>query len=50
VAKGKVNVIYSAIENIAADIMTKSLQKFKHVKFTTNLKINLNDSTKTKKE
>jgi hypothetical protein len=44
-AKGEVNVIYCVIENMIVDIMTKSLPKFKHVKFTTNLRINLDDST-----
>jgi hypothetical protein len=50
VAKGEVSVIYCATKNMVVDIMTKSLPKLKHVKFTTNLRINLDDSTETKKE
>jgi hypothetical protein len=33
---------------MVADIMTKSLPKLKHVKFTTDLGINLDDSSKNK--
>jgi hypothetical protein len=50
VAKGEVSVIYCDTKNMVVDIMTKSLPKLKHVKFTTNLRINLDDSTETKKE
>ncbi len=50
VAKGEVNVIYCATKNMVVDMMTKSLPKLKHVKLTTNLRINLDDSTETKKE
>jgi hypothetical protein len=50
VAKGEVSLIYSAIKNMVADIMTKSLPKLKHVNFTTDFGINLDDSSETKKE
>jgi hypothetical protein len=50
VAKGEVSVIYCAIKNMVADIMTKSLPKLKHVKFTIDLGSNLDDSSETKKE
>jgi len=43
------SVLYCARENMEANIMTKSLPKLKHVKFTTNLGINLDDSLETKK-
>jgi hypothetical protein len=35
---------------MVVDIMTKSLPKLKHVKFTTDLGINLDYSLETKKE
>jgi len=38
-AKGKVNVIYCAIENMVVDIMTKSLPKLKHVKSQQTLEL-----------
>jgi hypothetical protein len=50
VAKGEVSMIYCATKNMVVDIMTKSLPKPKHVKFTTDLGINLDDSLETKKE
>jgi hypothetical protein len=50
VAKGEVSMIYCATKNMEVDIMTKSLPKIKHVKFTTDLGINLDDSFETKKE
>ncbi len=43
-------MIYCATENMVVDIVTKSLPKLKHVKFTTNLGINLDDSSEIKKE
>jgi hypothetical protein len=50
VAKGEVSMICCATKNMVVDIMTKSLPKLKHVKFTTNLGINLDDILETKKE
>jgi hypothetical protein len=35
---------------MVVDIMTKSLPKLKHMKFTTNLKINLDDNLETNEE
>jgi hypothetical protein len=39
VAKGEINVIYCAIENMVVDIMTKSLPKLKHVKSQQTLEL-----------